>query len=198
MRPSNPADLVRDHLSWPADVILHPDHSMLEALERLRDKHRTFAPVVDGDAIVGVLSLRNLGGRAGDQPDIVMDGMVSTVPFLYDDDPVVLGASIAAHTEIQHFCVVDRDHLLVGIMAYTDPQMADLPLPTAIPAIEPAVARRRLAVTPGRAATDGFGELGSYAEGPTLYVDGRSVGEPEDRPTPGSRRRRETAMRSQI
>ena len=197
------APLVRDHVTWPAEVIVHPDHPMAEALARMREAGMPFAPVVDGDAIVGVLSpgSRDSGPAPGDQT--VLDGMHSTVPFLYVDDPLLLGASIAACTEIRHFCVVDRDHLLVGALSFDDADRAGtdldpLPLPLAIPPVAPETARRRLVVTAVRAPTAEQGVLNTYAEGPTLYVDGRAAHEPLDRPNPASRRRRAIAMKSKL
>lgn len=197
--------LVRDHLTWAAEVILHPDHTMTEALQRMRAGRMPFSPVVDGDAIVGVVSLRlldaepeaDLGGQT------VLDGMHSTVPFLYLDDPLVLGAAIAARTEIRHFCVVDADHLLVGILSFDDADrdgtdLDPLPLPSATPPIAEATMRRRLVATSVRAAPSDPGVLITYAEGPTLYVDGRAAHEPLDRPNPASRRRRAVAMKSKL
>lgn len=198
---------VRDHVTCPADVVLHPDNPMAEAVARLREAGRPFAPVVDGDAIVGVLSLRMLEAEPDNEDGTVFDGMHPTVPFLYLDDPLALGASIAAHTEIRHFCVVDRAHLLVGILSFdpADREGSDdgagndpLPLPAAVPAVAPETARRRLAVPATRAAGAEPGLLDTYAEGPTLYVEGRHAHEPLDRPDPESRRRREAAMKSKL
>lgn len=209
---SQPAgSLVRDHITWAAEIILHPDHPMSEALTRMRDAEMPFAPVVDGDAIVGVLSLRLLGADPDGPPEeapgtakpTVLDAMHSTVPFLYDDDPLVLGASIAAQTEIGHFCVVDSDHLLIGILSFDDADregtdIDPLPLPAAVPPVAEATVRRRLVATSVRAAPSEPGVLTTYAEGPTLYVDGRTAHEPLDRPDPASRRRRGIAMKSKL
>lgn len=206
--PPTPGDeraspLVRDHVTWPGEVILHPDHPVSEALGRMHATKTPFAPVVDGDAIVGVLSLRLLDAEPETDARTVADVMLSTVPFLYVDDPLVLGAAIAAHTEIGHFCVVDREHLLVGILSFdeSDREGTDidpLPLPSTIPPVPVEMARRRLVVTPGRAASSDPGGLDTYAEGPTLYVDGRSAGEPIDLADPASRRRRAIAMKTKL
>lgn len=188
------------HLTWPADIALHPDHSLEEALARMREKGRDFAAVVDGDAIVGVLSLRQLTEDGGGQDGAsVRDCMVSTVPFVYVDDPLSLAAAIADQTEIEHFCVVDRDHLLLGVLVLSESERARLLNPADPPVtVEAHAIRKRLTVTPGRAAGADPGTLGSYAEGPTLYVHGREVHEPLDQPEPSLRNRREKAMRSKL
>lgn len=202
--PPRPAgSLAGDHVTWPPDVIVHPDNAMAEALARMHAAGMPFAPVVDGDAIVGVLSLRLLDAEAGTGGLTVLDGMRSTVPFLYVDDPLVLGAAIAARTEISHFCVVDRAHLLVGILSFDEADRAradsePLPLPAVVPPVAEEVMRRRLVVTAVRAPTAEQGVLNTYAEGPTLYVDGRAAHEPLDRPNPASRRRRAIAMKSKL
>lgn len=204
---SSAGPLVRDHVTWAAEVILHPDHPLDEARQRMHAAQMPFAPVVDGDAIVGVVSLSLLQadpeGSADAAGSTVLDGMHSTVPFLYVDDPLVLGASIAACTRIRHFCVVDRDHLLVGVLSYDDADrdgtdIDPLPLPAAIPPVAEATVRRRLVATSVRAASSEPGVLITYAEGPTLYVDGRDAHEPLDRPNPVSRRRRAAAMKSKL
>lgn len=189
--------LVGDHVTWPMDVVLHPDHSMTEALRRMQQQGRSFAPVVDGDAIVGVLSLGLVATRSAEERQSVRDCMLPTVPFLYEDDPLALGASIVAQTEIEHFCVVDRDHLMVGVLALSK-DGNDLPVDWPREPVDPALIRRRLAVTPGRAASAELGILVTYAEGPTLYVDGRAAHEPLDRPRATLRKRREAAMKSKL
>lgn len=183
-------------LSSPADVVLHPDHTVDEALSRLREKGRVFAPVVDGDAIVGVVTDSRLVTDCGDdgREIAVRDCMRATVPFLYAYDPMSLAAAIAAQTEIDRFLVVDHDHLMIGTLSL--PKLVN-PGRAVPPRVDPSLIRRRLAVTPGRAAPADLGTLGTYAEGPTLYVDGRATHEPEDRPSV-SRRRRHQAMSTKL
>ncbi|EDP65095.1 hypothetical protein BAL199_01074 [alpha proteobacterium BAL199] len=196
-QPKAEPPTVGENLSSSADVVLHPDHTVDEALLRLREKGRFFAPVVDGDAIVGVVTESRLAADCGDdsQEIAVRDCMRATVPFLYADDALSLAASIAAQTEIDQFCVVNHDHLLLGILSV--PKTAT-GVPAAPRRVDPQVIRRRLAVTPGRAASADPGTLGTYAEGPTLYVDGRAAREPEDRPIVSLRRRRHQAMRTKL
>jgi hypothetical protein len=189
--------LVRDHVTWPADVVLHPDHPVAEADARMRARERPAAPVVDGDAIVGMLSPNLLAGIPEGQPRLVHDCMVTTIPFLYLADPLALGAAIVSTTRIEHFCVVDREHLLVGLLSFADPGNRD-PSAGSVHPVDPGVIRRRLAVTPGRAAGADFGVLATYAEGPTLYVHGRAAYEPLDRPWRSLRRRREVAMQTKV
>lgn len=192
------------HVTWPPDIVLHPDHPLQEALARLNGTGRDFAPVVDGDAVVGVLSLRQLDddiddGGADPATAAVRDCMMTTVPFLYADDPTSLAMAIAGQTEIRHFCIVDREHLLIGVLSLNGPDGRRLPgIGASAEPVDVSIIRKRLAVTPGRAAAADIGILGTYAEGPTLYVDGRTVHEPWDRPTPSSRSRRDRAMKSKL
>lgn len=198
---SRPGPTAGESLSWLADVALHPDHSMREATARMHEKGRPFAPVVDGDAVVGVLSLGGTANRASEPQDgvSVRDCMISTVPFLYDDDPVALGVAIGRQSEIEHFCVVDHDHRLLGILAVDGDGDGDGVSPHAAPEpVDSHTIRTRLAVTPSRSVSSEDAGPDSYADAPTLYLEARTVHEPRDRPDPAERRQRDQAMRSKL
>lgn len=162
---------VGDHMRRATDVILHPDHSVREALFRMREKGLKFAPVVDGDVLVGIFSVSRLASfprkSSHDRERLaVRDRMRSTVPFLYETDPASLGEAIAAKTGIRRFCVVTQDHALIGTF-----EAADHATTTPVPE---ETLRSRLAHTPTRAVPSAPGDVGAYADHPKLRV--RDIG----------------------
>lgn len=150
-----------------ASVLVHPDHPMTEALHRMREGGVPFAPVVDGDEIVGVVSE---AGAADHAPDAaVRDAMATTFPFLYDHDSCALASGLAAATGASHIAVVDADRRLVGIVAARADRSVDAP------DLDDEQVAKRMAAHPARATATPRGDMGGYADAPRLYVRSEST-----------------------
>lgn len=157
------------------DAVLHPDYPLDEAFTRIRERASTFIPVADGVQIVGVFDVRSMARfRRKTTHDrrrlAVRDRMNTTIPFLYEDDPLTLAATIAARTGTTQFCVVDHRHRLTGTLSLSGKDAVAMPA-AAAPA-EPGQIERRFVSTASRAAESPPGDLGSYADTPTLRPPG--------------------------
>lgn len=154
----------------PTDLLVHPDHRLGEALARLHEARQTFAPVVDGDEIVGVLAVDRIADAAGHAPGGVRDKpvrevMQTEIPFLYEDDPEALGRAIARQTGEGRFCVVDRDGHLTGVLTLEVATAGGQPDTSGT--ADPAVVQARTKKSPGRTTPQSHG-VGGFADAPAL------------------------------
>jgi CBS domain-containing protein len=155
------------------NAVLHPDHPLDKALKRVRRGRSTFIPVADGVQIVGVFEVDRLARyprkTAHDRQRLtVRDRMTTTVPFLFEADPLPLGAAIAGRTGATHFCVIDRRHRLIGTVSFHGKDAVAEPDTQAD--VNSATVRRRFVKEPARAAATTTGDVGSYADSPVLYL----------------------------
>ena len=104
-------------------ITVGPKNQMSELRGILQHNRISGLPVVDGDQLVGLISLEDfikwLADRGDDCPiDKRMTGKLET---LYDDDPLVLAVGKFERTGLGRFPVVDRDRRrLVGIVTKGD------------------------------------------------------------------------------
>jgi CBS domain-containing protein/anti-sigma regulatory factor (Ser/Thr protein kinase) len=105
------------------DVIaVTPDTSMREFKELLRLKRFSGAPVVEGERLVGVISLEDLIKtlELGEMDTTVGEEMTRDVQTLYADESVVQAVNRMARFGFGRFPVVDRAGRLVGILTRGD------------------------------------------------------------------------------
>jgi hypothetical protein len=153
--------------------LTHVDHPLAEALARMRGAKETFAPVVDGEQIVGILDVDRLAAfprkaRNDRRRLSVRDRMTNAVPFLYEDDPLPFADAVARVTGHAHFCVIDRGRRLAGLLSFAGPHALALDWSLRTLEIDESTARARIAVTPARAASSSHGQPVSYADRPVL------------------------------
>ncbi|MBN1137257.1 MAG: CBS domain-containing protein [Anaerolineae bacterium] len=105
------------------DVItVTPQTSMREFKELLRLKRISGTPVVEGDTLVGIISLEDLikALEDGEMDNLVESKMTSNVETLFSDDPAVQAVNRMARFGYGRFPVLDRSGKLVGILTRGD------------------------------------------------------------------------------
>lgn len=95
---------------------VHPDHPLKEAMARMREDDAAVLPVIDGDEMVGLLSMADASGDSTAwevDPDkaAVRDVMRAKFAWCYADEAV--GEDASAVT-----VVVNRDHEVVGMIGH--------------------------------------------------------------------------------
>jgi CBS domain-containing protein/anti-sigma regulatory factor (Ser/Thr protein kinase) len=103
-------------------VTVTPQTSMRDFKELLRLKRISGAPVVDGEKLVGIISLEDLikALEDGEMDTLVGSKMTSGVETLYSDDSAVQAVNRMARLGYGRFPVVDRSGKLVGILTRGD------------------------------------------------------------------------------
>ncbi len=107
------------------DVVqVGPDDSLLAAVQLLAERRIGCVPVVEGGAVVGVFSERDLVYRAAQLGaaafDLQVRDAMSTPAITVDDQtPVIHGLSLMTKRRIRHLPVV-KDGLLVGLVSIGD------------------------------------------------------------------------------
>jgi CBS domain-containing protein/anti-sigma regulatory factor (Ser/Thr protein kinase) len=103
-------------------VTVTPQTSMREFKEMLRLKRISGAPVVEGDTLVGIISLEDLikALEDGEMDNLVGRKMTSGVETLFSDDSAVQAVNRMARLGYGRFPVVDRSGKLVGILTRGD------------------------------------------------------------------------------
>lgn len=101
--------------------LLHPEHSLREAVRRMRRARLPFLPVAEGDEIVGILAARAVYGRpSAGQGDpafgTVRDRMAVEFSVCYEDDDLENARALMERTGRRHLCVVDAERHLVGVL----------------------------------------------------------------------------------
>lgn len=105
------------------DVItVSPETTMRDFKEVLRLKRISGTPVLDGDRLVGIISLEDLikAMEEGEMDSRVGERMSGRVELLYADEPVVQAVNKMARFGYGRFPVVDRSERLVGILTRGD------------------------------------------------------------------------------
>jgi CBS domain-containing protein len=163
---------VRDLMSPVGDMV-HPDHELDEARDRLDRQDPQILPVLDGDQIVGVLSPSGI--RTGLEASsctprqvTVRHVMSTALTFCYLDDTAETARASMDRRNVDHLLVVDEAMYLVGLL-----HRSHLP-----PSGEAAatLAQGRAAARPRESATEGVsstmhpGGLEVYADRPTIRI----------------------------
>lgn len=103
-------------------VTVKPDTTMGELREVLREHSISGAPVVNGDEMVGIISIEDLIKAAvGGEMDVEVGSKMTREPItLRADDTVVFAVKYFDSYGFGRFPVVDRDDQLVGILTRGD------------------------------------------------------------------------------
>jgi CBS domain-containing protein len=112
---------VRDAMSSPV-VTAAPGDSMREVQYRMRDNNITGVPIIEGQRLVGLVSMGLViealdAGRIGQKAGELM---TRTVISLEDDMPLAFATTYFNRYKYGRFPVLDRDGRVVGIVSASD------------------------------------------------------------------------------
>ena len=99
-----------------------PETLMSELREILRSNQISGVPVMDGDKLIGIISIEDfINWSAGDRIDCpIKDKMTREVKALYEDEPLIHAVSRLDKTGFGRFPVINRHGRLVGILSKGD------------------------------------------------------------------------------
>jgi len=104
--------------------VVQPGQSIQEAAKMMGDMDIGALPVADGERLVGMITDRDIAVRAVAEnkgPGTkVRDVMTIDVQFCYDDEDAEQVARRMAEEQVRRLPVVDRDKVVVGILALAD------------------------------------------------------------------------------
>lgn len=101
---------------------LHPEDSVREAGERMREQHAKAWPVTEGRKLVGMVDEKNpdweLGGH-GHDPETWQVGEIMNQEsvFCYEDEDCASAEKLMAERRLDYLPVVDRQMRIVGIFS---------------------------------------------------------------------------------
>jgi CBS domain-containing protein len=107
-------------------VIIQPDVSLQFAAKKMRDRDIGFLPVCDGEALIGVLSDRDITIRAladGMDANIMLGRDLMTTPPIYcfEDQDVREAATIMEENQIRRLVILSREgQRVVGVVSLGD------------------------------------------------------------------------------
>jgi CBS domain-containing protein/anti-sigma regulatory factor (Ser/Thr protein kinase) len=112
---------VRDAMSSPV-ITAAPGDSMREVQYRMRDNNITGVPIIEGQRLVGLISMGLViealdAGRIGQKAGELM---TRTVISLEDDMPLAFATTYFNRYKYGRFPVLDRDGRVVGIVSASD------------------------------------------------------------------------------
>ncbi|KQX19889.1 CBS domain-containing protein [Variovorax sp. Root434] len=114
---------IKDVMSKDVKVV-HPDATLIEAAQSMRDGDFGMMPVGEDDRMIGTISDRDIAIRGVaeglDGKVKVRDVMSSGVQWAYDDEPVERAAQLMAQHQVRRLPIVNREKRLVGIVALAD------------------------------------------------------------------------------
>jgi len=106
-----------------ADVqTVTPDMQIIEVLDLFRQMRISGAPVLDGDQLVGLISLEDLirALRRGNGHALVNEYMTTTLVTVHSFEPVVKALEVFAQTHFGRLPVVNESGKLVGLLTKGD------------------------------------------------------------------------------
>ena len=115
---------IQDVMTREVEVI-HPNATIAEAAEKMKQLDIGPLPVCDGDKVQGMITDRDITIRAtaaGHDPNStkVREVMSPDVVFVYDDQDVEEAAKVMAEKQIRRLIVLNREKRLTGIVAMAD------------------------------------------------------------------------------
>ena len=116
---------VKDIMTEEVEIV-HPDDSLKEAAQKMRDRDIGFLPVCDGDRLVGVVTDRDIAVRStaeGTDPNtsVGRDLVTSPVVYCFDDQDLKEAAKLMEEHQIRRVAVLSRaDKRLVGVVSLGD------------------------------------------------------------------------------
>lgn len=104
--------------------VVSPATTIREAARLMRDLDTGILPVCDEQAIVGLLTDRDIVVRAlangKDADSDVTDAMTGHVVCMYEDDDVEEAAQVMEEKQIRRLIVLNRNQELAGIVSLAD------------------------------------------------------------------------------
>ncbi len=105
--------------------VAHPNTTVMEAAQIMRDRNIGALPVCDGDNLLGMLTDRDIVVRAvadNRPPDdtLAVEMMTPGIMYCYDDDKMDDVTRIMAKQQIRRLPVLNREKYLVGILSLGD------------------------------------------------------------------------------
>ena len=105
--------------------VVHPDATLREAAQKMKNLDVGPIPVCDGDRIQGMLTDRDITIRAtaeGRDPNTtpVREVMTPDVVYCYEDQDVQQAADLMEERQIRRLIVLNREKKLTGIVSLGD------------------------------------------------------------------------------
>jgi len=105
--------------------VIHPEATIREAANKMKDINVGMIPVCDGDRIVGMLSDRDITVRAtaeGMDPNQtkVRDTMSKQVVYAFEDQDIHDAARMMSEHQIRRLLIMNRNKRLTGILSLGD------------------------------------------------------------------------------
>lgn len=109
----------------PHVEVIHPDATLREAAQKMKNLDVGPIPVCDGDRIQGMLTDRDITIRAtaeGRDPNAtrVREVMTPDVIYCFEDQDVQQAADLMEERQIRRLIVLNREKRLVGIVSLGD------------------------------------------------------------------------------
>ncbi len=106
-------------------AVVHPDSTLQEAADRMRQFNVGPLPVCVNDRLVGMITDRDITVRStaeGLDPWTaqVREAMSADVVCCCEDDDVAAAARLMKEMQAEHMLVLDRNQRLVGIVSLSD------------------------------------------------------------------------------
>jgi CBS domain-containing protein len=105
------------------DEVVHADHSLAEAHERIRQSGAPFLPVVDGDQIVGIVAAGD-AVVSNELPPFpaertAADSVSGDVVLVFESDTADMAIAMMEETGFDNIIVTDREKQLRGLLSRT-------------------------------------------------------------------------------
>jgi CBS domain-containing protein len=115
---------LKDVMTHEVEVI-HPDATLAEAAQKMKELNVGPLPVCDGEHVVGMLTDRDITVRAtasgGSPTQIrVRDVMTRDVVYGFEEQDIGDAARLMEEKQIRRLVVLNRDKKLVGIVSLGD------------------------------------------------------------------------------
>ncbi len=116
--------LLKDVMTTSVEVV-HPDATLQEAAQKMKDLDVGPVPVCDGERLVGMLTDRDIAIRStaeGRDPKTtpVREAMTPEVVYCFEDQSVEEAARLMEEKQLRRLVVLNRDKKLVGIVSLGD------------------------------------------------------------------------------
>ena len=115
---------IRDIMTTGVELV-HPDTTLRDAAQKMRDADTGFLPVGEDDRLVGTLTDRDITIRAvaeGQDPNSakVRDAMSENLVYCFDDQDSSEAAELMAEKQLRRLPILSRDKRLVGVVSLGD------------------------------------------------------------------------------
>jgi len=115
---------LREIMTHEVEVI-HPDATLQTAAQKMNASNISVLPVCNGQQLVGILTERDLIGRAtaetrDPQTTRVREVMTTDLFSCFEDQESTEALRLIQQRQIRHLAVLSRDQRLVGIISLRD------------------------------------------------------------------------------